>query len=98
MPSSTSNSDAASFETEILHRLVPRQPWPRILAAVLVLELLLVAGWECFWRAHYFVPDDYEDTPAMWQIQRQRARPPVPLSSSGLRECGKTSTWRCGNR
>jgi hypothetical protein len=91
MPSSTSSS-----ESEILHRLVPQQPWSRILATVVVLELLLVTGWECFWRAHYFVPDDYEDTPAMWQIQRQRATGDaiVLIGSSRMWEDVDLTVWQ----
>jgi hypothetical protein len=35
--------------------------------------LILVGGWEIFWRHHDFIPGDYEDTPAVWQLQRERA-------------------------
>jgi hypothetical protein len=68
MPSSISNSDH-----HILGRVVPGQRWPGIFLLVVIIEIVCVASWESFWRAHYFVPDDYEDTPALWQMQRERA-------------------------
>src|SRR5712671_4186696 len=68
MRSSTFDSDH-----EVLRRIVPTQPWARVFLLVLLTEIICVASWESFWRAHYFVPDDYEDTPALWQIQRERA-------------------------
>lgn len=34
---------------------------------------VLVTGWEIFWRHQDFIPGDYEDTPAVWQLQRERA-------------------------
>jgi hypothetical protein len=67
MRSSTFDSDH-----EVLRRIVPTQPWARVFLLVLLTEIICVASWESFWRAHYFVPDDYEDTPAMWQMQRER--------------------------
>jgi hypothetical protein len=64
---------ASDSEHEVLRRIVPGQRWGTVLALVLISEIACVASWETFWRAHYFVPDDYEDTPAVWQIQRERA-------------------------
>jgi hypothetical protein len=66
-------SSISASELEFLHRLVPSCRWVRIFALTLILEIACVASWEIYWRAHYFVPDDYEDTPAVWQIQRERA-------------------------
>jgi hypothetical protein len=62
MPSSTFDSDL---------RVVPGQRWVTIL--VVIFQIACVTSWERFWRAHYFVPNDYEDTPALWEIQRERA-------------------------
>src|ERR1700730_9275439 len=59
------------FDSDI--RVVPEQRWVTILVLVVITQMACVAGWETFWRAHYFVPGDYEDTPALWQIQRERA-------------------------
>src|SRR4051812_43486988 len=64
MPSSIFDSDI---------RVVPGQRWGMILVLVVILQIACVASWESFWRAHYFVPADYEDTPALWQMQRERA-------------------------
>src|ERR1700736_5527054 len=73
-------------EHEVLRRLVPGQRWGTVLALVVIIEIACVASWESFWRAHYFVPDDYEDTPAVWQIQRERAtgRATVLIGSSRM--------------
>ncbi len=96
MPLSTFSSEATGSAAESPHRPVPGLPWPRIMAAVLVVELLLVVGWECFWREHYFVPDDYEDTPAMWQIQRQRVigDATVLIGSSRMWEDVDLTVWQ----
>jgi hypothetical protein len=66
-------SSISASEGEILRRLIPCRRWVRIFALTISLEIACVASWEIYWRAHYFVPDDYEDTPAVWQIQRERA-------------------------
>ena len=89
-------SSISASEHEILRRLVPRQPWPRILAATVLLEILCVAAWELFWRAHYFVPDDYEDTPAVWELQRERAtgNATVLIGSSRMWEDVDLTTWQ----
>jgi len=64
MPSST-----LLFDT----RRVPEKRWGRILLWVFLLECVLVCGWEVFWRHHDFIPGDYEDTAAVWELQRRRA-------------------------
>jgi hypothetical protein len=86
MPSSTFVSDC---------RVVPAQPWGTVLALVVIIEFACVAGWESFWRAHYFVPDDYEDTPAVWQIQRERATggATVLIGSSRMWEDVDLAAW-----
>jgi hypothetical protein len=68
MRSSTSASERDRHE-----RVVPRAPWTRIGVLTLVIQLVAWVGWEGYWRAHYLVPDDYGDTPAAWQVQRERA-------------------------
>jgi hypothetical protein len=62
---------SSTFDSDI--RLVPEQRWVTILVLVVIIQVACVTSWESYWRAHYFVPDDYEDTPALWQIQRERA-------------------------
>ena len=60
---------AACFDA----RMIPQHSWGRILLLVFALGCALVSGWEIFWRHHDFIPGDYEDTPAVWALQRQRA-------------------------
>jgi len=52
-------------------RPVPVQPWGRILIGVVVLLVLLVAGWEEYWRA-YGVRPSIANTYGLWAIQRRR--------------------------
>jgi hypothetical protein len=91
MPSST-----LLFDT----RRVPEQRWGRILGLVLALECALVAGWEIFWRHHDFIPGDYEDTPAVWQLQRERATgtATVLIGSSRMWEDVDLGAWQAGAR
>jgi hypothetical protein len=86
MPSSTFVSDC---------RVVPVQRWGTVLALVVIIEIACVASWESFWRAHYLVPDDYEDTPAVWQIQRERATggATVLIGSSRMWEDVDLAAW-----
>jgi hypothetical protein len=93
---STSGSEQTAAHREILHRVVPRQAWPRILVLVLLLEAICVASWEAYWRAHYFVTDDYEDTPAVWQLQRERAvgAATVLIGSSRMWQDVDLSAWQ----
>jgi hypothetical protein len=62
----------------------------------LTLTILCVMSWEIFWRAHYHVPDDYEDTPAVWQIQRERATgdATVLIGSSRMWQDIDLTTWQ----
>lgn len=91
MPSSTSSSDS-----DVLHRVVPRRRWTKVFALVVLMELVLVAGWEVLWRARYFVPDDYEDTAAVWQIQRERATGDavVLIGSSRMWQDVELTAWQ----
>src|ERR1700733_4322375 len=63
---------------------------------VVVLECVLVAGWEIFWRHHDFIPGDYEDTPAVWQLQRERATgtATVLIGSSRMWEDVDLQQWQ----
>jgi len=87
MPSSTS-----LFDT----RWVPAQRWGRILLSMLALEVVLVASWEVFWRHHDFIPGDYEDTPAVWELQRERATgaATVLIGSSRMWEDVDLGAWQ----
>jgi hypothetical protein len=52
-------------------RPVPAQPWGRILVGTVLLLVLLVAGWEEYWRA-YGVRPSIANTYGLWAIQRRR--------------------------
>jgi hypothetical protein len=52
-------------------RPVPAQPWGRILLGTVLLLVLLVAGWEEYWRA-YGVRPGIANTFGLWAIQRRR--------------------------
>jgi hypothetical protein len=62
--SSTSSSD--------VHAL--RADWLRTWATTAALILLLLAGWEAFWRVRGFRPALYDD-PGLWAAARHRVRP-----------------------
>jgi hypothetical protein len=87
MPSSISHSDT---------RRIPAQRWGRVLLLVLALECALVAGWEVYWRHHDFIPGDYEDTPAVWELQRERATgaATVLIGSSRMWEDVDLGEWQ----
>jgi hypothetical protein len=53
-------------------RPVPDRPWPAIIATVILVTVLLTAGWELYWRGVGFVDHDYVDTPGLWAMQRRR--------------------------
>jgi hypothetical protein len=52
-------------------RPVPVQPWGRILIGTVLLLVLLVAGWEEYWRA-YGVRPGIANTFGLWAMQRRR--------------------------
>ena len=87
MPSSTSSSDRVGEVPDryarqtaadrpgvaqpVPLRPVPAQPWGRILIGALLLLVLLVAGWEQYWRA-YGVRPGIANTFGLWAIQGRR--------------------------
>jgi hypothetical protein len=52
-------------------RPVPEQPWGRILLGVVALLVLLVGGWEWYWR-DYGVRPSISNSFGLWAIQRRR--------------------------
>ena len=52
-------------------RPVPEQHWGRILAGAAALLLLLIGGWEGYWRS-YGVHPSIANTYGLWAIQRRR--------------------------
>ena len=96
MRSSTSHFKTAGAGVLFDTRPVPEKNWGRILLLVLVLLCTLTAGWEIFWRHHDFVPGDYEDTPAVWALQRERATgtATVLIGSSRMWEDVDLGAWQ----
>jgi hypothetical protein len=84
VPSSTSSSETArdSYARQtaadrpgvaqpVPLRPVPAQPWGQVLLTALVLLILLVAGWEAYWRAFGVTPG-IRNSYGLWAIQRRR--------------------------
>jgi len=95
MPSSISHFEAG-VRVPSDTRQVPVHQWGRILLVVLAFECALVASWEIFWRHRDFLPGDYEDTPAVWELQRERATAAatVLIGSSRMWEDVNLGTWQ----
>jgi hypothetical protein len=91
MHSSTSASERDRHE-----RIVPRAPWTLILVLTLAIQLAAWVSWEGYWRAHHFVPDDHGDTPAAWQVQRERAtgNATVLIGSSRMWQDVDLTAWQ----
>ncbi len=64
-------SDRPGVAQPVPLRPVPARPWGGILAAAFLLLVLLVAGWEAYWRA-YGVTPGIRNTFGLWAIQRRR--------------------------
>ena len=64
-------SDRPGVAQPVPERDVPAQPWGLISVAALVLLVLLLAGWEAYWRDFGAVPGYYNDA-AHWSAQRHR--------------------------
>ena len=87
MPSSTSSSDQRIVSRSGAYRLtaadrpgvaqpvpvrdVPTQPWGPIFFSVATLLLLMLAGWEAYWRA-WGAPPGYYNSKGEWAQQRRR--------------------------
>ena len=54
-------------------RAVPERPWGRIALMALVLTLMMMGGWELFWRSQGYVPGDIKGTNAAWAEARRHA-------------------------
>ena len=52
-------------------RPVPEQPWGPVLAGAALIFVLLLGGWEGYWRAYGVVPS-VANTYGLWAIQRRR--------------------------
>jgi hypothetical protein len=52
-------------------RPVPEQPWGRILAGAALIFVLLLTGWEAYWRA-WGVRPAIANTEGLWAMQRRR--------------------------
>lgn len=63
----------AADALEEAHREIPDRPWGRIALATLVLTLLLMTGWEVYWRSQGFEAGDIKNNNAAWAEQRRRA-------------------------
>jgi hypothetical protein len=64
-------ADRPGVAQPVPQRPVPAQPWGRILIGAVLLLVLLVAGWEEYWRA-YGVRPGIGNTYGLWAIQRRR--------------------------
>ena len=70
MPSSTSSSDRVGG-MQTYDREVPDKSLGRSALLALVIALLLMGGWEAYWRANDVVPS-YRNSEGQWAIQRRR--------------------------
>lgn len=66
MPSSISSSDHDFFS-----RAVPDIAWRRAFVVALALSILLLAGWEWYWR-DFGVTPSYRNSDSLWVMQRKR--------------------------
>ena len=64
-------ADRPGVAQPVPERDVPARPWRPIFLAALVLFVLLVAGWELYWRAFGATPGYYNSN-AEWAQQRRR--------------------------
>lgn len=64
-------SDRPGVAQPVPERDIPPQPWGRILLGALVLFLLLMIGWEWYWRAFGATPG-YRNSDGAWAEQRRR--------------------------
>lgn len=64
-------SDRPGVAQPVPSRPVPAQPWGRIAIGMVLLLVLLVGGWEWYWR-DFGVRPSIRNTEGLWAIQRRR--------------------------
>ena len=64
-------ADRPGVAQPVPERPVPNLPWRGMFLAAMALALLLVGGWEWYWRDYGVVPS-YRDDSGLWAIQRRR--------------------------
>ena len=64
-------SDRPGVAQPVPERDVPAMPWNRIFAIAVVLFVVMVAGWEMYWRAFGAIPN-YRNSDGQWAEQRRR--------------------------
>lgn len=64
-------SDRPGVAQPVPERDIPPQPWGKILLGALTLFLLLMAGWEWYWRSYGATPG-YRNSNGAWAEQRRR--------------------------
>jgi hypothetical protein len=64
-------SDRPGVAQPVPERDIPPQPWGRIIAGAFVLFLLLMVGWELYWRDYGAAPG-YRNSNGAWAEQRGR--------------------------
>ena len=64
-------ADRPGVAQPVPERDIPVQPWGRILLGAALLFVLLMAGWEYYWRAFGAVPGYHNGNDA-WALQRRR--------------------------
>jgi hypothetical protein len=64
-------SDRPGVAQPVPERTVPERPWNRIAVIALVLMVVLLAGWEMYWRDFGAVPG-YQNDEGQWAQQRRR--------------------------
>jgi len=64
-------SDRPGVAQPVPERHVPERPWGRVWLQALILFVLLLAGWEAYWRDFGSVPS-YANSDGAWATQRRR--------------------------
>jgi hypothetical protein len=58
---------------EEAHRSVPDRPWGRIALMALAMTLVMMGGWEIYWRSQGYLPGDINQSNAAWAEARRHA-------------------------
>ncbi|MEO6171972.1 MAG: hypothetical protein ABIP02_02530 [Arenimonas sp.] len=64
-------SDRPGVAQPVPERDVPVQPWGGIVLGAIIMFVLMMAGWECYWR-DYGVTPSYRNSDGNWAEQRRR--------------------------